>query len=679
MDNRRKSSAGRPRKACSTCKTQKIRCTEERPSCKRCVRLHHVCTYSGDPPPERNNRSSPQDVAQRDVASKHAQIPRMEQRAAQAHAAQFVHRRLPILPQPLPQPGGTMGAKPYLGVLESLVPELVDIYFDYVYNAHFLLHKRSFLESVADGTACTHVVLSVCAWAAKFYEDASGLAVLKDQGFMLEWAQRAGKLVFEDVEELVPENIVTFLNLALFWHSIGSYTKAYFLKGNAFLVQDLLGLGPKSLQTGNLLECEIRRRRFWACYVMHCHTEPGKVLQFGPKGDILTLPLPWSDRDFDAGVSQHPQISLSSEESDGSVFAVLIKATSFWSSVSSLLNGCETSLHVRVPAILALDERIQKWWKTVPSDLKLTPESVKSVPRGILTRVLHINSLYHQCLCALHASLVPLFSCNPGDGWYTVRQLSAQTAFEHACETSALVAAILETTSRTSAVPMFMGFAAYCACAIQIPFWWCSNTAVRERVQANIRANSKLLQLMTVDWKFASLMNTYIRYLYIMHSKRAIVLEDEPKNLAPDKLTFFHGDVANTRSSIFEYMAMLRNEGGGYGRPDENNYHEVSGDLPIEVSESQMAPSKPQQDSNFTQHNWDNPAVSADAQEVGQHMDAPMAEGGGMLSLLYPFNTDAFNFPLDEEMLDLPLFEIGQFDLDSFDPTPWGSNLSGRT
>jgi hypothetical protein len=161
---------------------------------------------------------------------------------------------------------------------------------------------------------------------------------------------------------------------------------------------------------------------------------------------------------------------------------------------------------VRVPAILALDERIQKWWKTVPAYLKLTPESVKSVPRGIMTRVLHINSLYHQCLCALHASLVPLFSCNPGDSWRAVRQLSAQTAFEHAGEMSALVIATLEIISRTSAVPLFMGFVAYCGCAIQIPFMWCSNTAVRERVRANIRAASRLLELLAVDWKFASLL-----------------------------------------------------------------------------------------------------------------------------------------------------------------------------
>jgi hypothetical protein len=37
-----------------------------------------------------------------------------------------------------------------------------------VYNATLLFHKASFLQSVAAGTVRPHVVLSVCAWAAKY-------------------------------------------------------------------------------------------------------------------------------------------------------------------------------------------------------------------------------------------------------------------------------------------------------------------------------------------------------------------------------------------------------------------------------------------------------------------------------------------------------------------------------
>ncbi|KAI1421451.1 hypothetical protein F5Y12DRAFT_705530 [Xylaria sp. FL1777] len=679
MDGRRKLGAGRPRKSCSTCKSQKIRCTEERPSCKRCVRLHHVCTYSNSPLPGRSDKPPPP-PAQQGAAVQGDNIPpkpmcnnplRAETSCvppahAHAHGAQYA----------LLQRGdaGGGGGKQYIGLLERLLPELVELYFQYAYNAHLLLHKRSFLASVADGSACTHVVLSVCAWGAKFYEDASGLPVLKTQGFMLEWAQRAGKLVFQDVEELAWENVVTFMNLALFWHSQGSWRRAYLYKGNAFLVWDLLGLGPKARQIENSLEPEIRRRRFWACYIMRCHTSDNDA-QFEPKGDLLKLPLPWPDADFDVGMAGPPHVSLSSQGSSDSIFAELIKASTIWYSVSSLLKSPETSLQKRIPAILALDERLQKWWQTVQPDLKLTPQTVKLLSTANFTRVLHLNSLYHQSLCALHASLVPLFCCSPGDGWCAARQLSAQIAFEHAGEMSSLIMAILDTTSRTSGVPMFTGYTAYCCCSILMPFMWCSNPAIRERVHGNITANSKLLQLMTVDWKFASILNTYIHYLYNLHSKRGVVLEDEPIRISRDKLTCFNGDTSCTRRSIYEYIAMFRTEGGGYGGP-ENGDGKDPGD--VGVSESGKAASKIPQDSNIVRN---EPTSVIDSEQVGQHaVEQSTIDGGNMMELLYPFAPDLFGLSFNDEMPELPSFDIREFDLGSADAAaPSGSHIAGGT
>lgn len=180
-------------------------------------------------------------------------------------------------------------------------------------------------------------------------------------------------------------------------------------------------------------------------------------------------------------------------------------------SVVMLLRSSETPLAARISAILSLDERLQQWWRRVDSGLKLSPDGLASVPRGEMIRVLHINTLYHQSLSALHASIVPLFSCSPGDGWLTMRRVSAQVAFEHADKMSALITALLEMTPSTSIVPMFMGYAAYCGCAIQIPFMWSSNPTVKARAVSNVNANSKLLQLMTVDWTFASVLVWLLR------------------------------------------------------------------------------------------------------------------------------------------------------------------------
>ena len=38
-----------------------------------------------------------------------------------------------------------------------------------------------------------------------FYRDKTGQATLKDHGFMIDWAKRAGKLVFQEAEDLKEE------------------------------------------------------------------------------------------------------------------------------------------------------------------------------------------------------------------------------------------------------------------------------------------------------------------------------------------------------------------------------------------------------------------------------------------------------------------------------------------
>ena len=57
---------------------------------------------------------------------------------------------------------------PYLGVSESLMYTLVDLYFENAYNSSLLLHKRRFVESLMAGTVEAHLILSVCAYAAKY-------------------------------------------------------------------------------------------------------------------------------------------------------------------------------------------------------------------------------------------------------------------------------------------------------------------------------------------------------------------------------------------------------------------------------------------------------------------------------------------------------------------------------
>lgn len=153
-----------------------------------------------------------------------------------------------------------------------------------------------------------------------------------------------------------------------------------------------------------------------------------------------------------------------------------------------------------------IDEKLSTWWRELPPDFRLTPSKIATLPPDVLPRILLMNIVYHQSLCALHASIVPLFSWAAGDGWLSARQLSAQVAFEHACAASELIRAVLSTFDRLTAMPSFIAYAAYSGCAIQVPFMWSSNPAVRERAHANVLVNVKMLHTLRAYWRFAALL-----------------------------------------------------------------------------------------------------------------------------------------------------------------------------
>lgn len=177
-----------------------------------------------------------------------------------------------------------------------------------------------------------------------------------------------------------------------------------------------------------------------------------------------------------------------------------------------LIKSPETNSGERISAIHALDERISEWWSKLPTSFHLTPSSVADVPLDVLPNLLLIHIVHHQCLCALHASIVPLFCwSSASETWLPARQLSAQIAFDNARVASQLIDAVLSNYPRLGAMPSFIAYAAYCGCAIQIPFMWCTDPTVRQSAYANVKANVRMIHALAKYWKFAALLVRYYR------------------------------------------------------------------------------------------------------------------------------------------------------------------------
>jgi hypothetical protein len=90
--------------------------------------------------------------------------------------------------------------------------------------------------------------------------------------------------------------------------------------------------------------------------------------------------------------------------------------------------------------------------------------NVRNTSHKAIPLLLLIHIVYHQSVCAVHASIVPLFVWEAsGDDWTNARQNSAQAAFDHAKATTALLEAYMEVSPDASHLPAFIGYAAYCA------------------------------------------------------------------------------------------------------------------------------------------------------------------------------------------------------------------------
>ncbi|KPM45635.1 hypothetical protein AK830_g918 [Neonectria ditissima] len=430
-----------------------------------------------------------------------------------------------------------------------------------MYNASFLLTKAPFLESVSAGTARPHMVLSVCAWGANFYRDADGQASLKNNGCMVEWAKRAGQLVFQEAEELLEENVVTFCNLALFWHSQGS----------------------------------------WRISDLH--------------------------------------------------------------KVVSLVKSRESGFSTRLTSIYALEESVSNWWETVHSDFKLTPSDISALPLDALPKIFLVNLVFHQSLCVLHASIVPLFSWGSGGHSSTARQLSAQVAFEHACTVSELMKTVLSTYPRLSAMPSFVAYVAYSGCAIQMPFMWCLNSEVKERAHANVRANVKMIHTMASYWKFAELLKIHVRCLFSAYQNNPTTLDDEPKFINPTELTSFRINATFARASILEFTGVLRPKGHGYVKPGEETW-----DLGIQNDgtgggrESDTPDLDAGQSSGITlSHRQTGEALESSRDEhepwpqqpLVPYPPAPLPLSQPNISAVEPPTLDVFNSFIDPDMLNL--------------------------
>ncbi|KIN00009.1 hypothetical protein OIDMADRAFT_55899 [Oidiodendron maius Zn] len=376
-----------------------------------------------------------------------------------------------------------------------------------------------------------------------------------ESGFSREWAERAGELVSREILDPHEENIITFINLALFWYG----------QGNAIQICYLLSITESRPGDTSILQVEFSRRRFWACFLVGSFCSDTISSKELPDR-ALSLPLPCREADLCQGAYNS---SCLNGQRDGNLYGELVRVMALWNSVCLLVGQQLSDTSSRVRAIQELDSKILEWRSAMPQSLELSAATISLVPPHTLPLLLLIHIVYHQCLCSLHASIIPLFSLGLSEeGFSYARQISAQIAFEHANSVSSLIEAMLEHSLDLSRLPSFVGYSAYCSCVIQAPFISCTKAGIRERALINVLANLRVIQQLGKFWKFIYLLGFNFRAVYAAHEKHPPSPNDEPRSMEIHNFNKFACCTFRVQTSILSHNEIVLRAGGSIAEKD---------------------------------------------------------------------------------------------------------------
>ncbi|KAK4891549.1 hypothetical protein LTR27_009880 [Elasticomyces elasticus] len=243
-----------------------------------------------------------------------------------------------------------------------------------------------------------------------------------------------------------------------------------------------------------------------------------------------------------------------------------------WSDVISFIDPRNAERpETQITQLYSLDSRITVALALVVNGpLGISPSTLAAnVVASSLPNRLLLHIIYHQCLCALHASVVPLFSGRAASNVEAAsmspnaRQLSAQKALAHANGISDLLAAAPALSGwRQDTMPSFVAYAAYCACAIQSPFLWCVKPTIRHQTVQAVLANLQVIKVIGNHWASVRLLGRFAWCIYQAHASRPVHLEDLPSKVDASRLCVPISIGPRTRTSILSNNTSVFNDDG---------------------------------------------------------------------------------------------------------------------
>ncbi|EEB08747.1 transcription factor [Schizosaccharomyces japonicus yFS275] len=305
---------------------------------------------------------------------------------------------------------------------------LAEVFFHCCHGQTYnLFHRPNFMESLSNNTLPLVLVYAICAVSARF---SSHMQVRYSPPYMAgeQFAREARRLALDSLDRPDLSLVSALLLLSLHDSGTGDMGKSWMYGGMALRMAAALQLnceqGSNPLDLDNVdagprisfLERELRRRTFWACFLMDRYSSSAERLQFLDENDI-NIQLPVHELLFTkqiAGVTQTldgrilegvPSIVIPADTTENmGVAAYTVKIIALWGrAVKYLQQGGRKRdpypFWHKSSDFNKLNEAILDWASGLPQRLKYSVVGLEnhiSIQQGAQYAFLHLA--YHYVL-----------------------------------------------------------------------------------------------------------------------------------------------------------------------------------------------------------------------------------------------------------------------------------------
>ncbi|KAL4929558.1 type I 3-dehydroquinase-domain-containing protein [Aspergillus undulatus] len=456
---------------CKSCRKRKIKCNRLRPSCEACKVFQCPCVYDAVPKKrgpktdvleallkrvdglekrlqDENHPLSPDSPVKPDIPlQSHPSLPSQSQSHSQSqsqshlnsHSHSHSSAAFPLAPPPVGVAYGN--APPHQ---PGRVPDaMLDAYFARLHGKpFFILDEASTRQRHAGGGLPAHLAMAVYALTLRY-------TTMNPPPGSLEYARQARRIV--DTDQPSVENLQTLLLLSQTFYAYGCGKKAYMTLGNAVsmvLALDLYRELPAS-HPALSPEREMRRRLFWAVYVMDRFLTCGskRPCLIADHSIVVRLPAsnPSGSDPGDVFNPVGPNIPYSSDrrKTAGSCSALLVDIARILGVTHRYLaaGGVKGDSHFPWHALSNLSKIRQELdlWAAGTHDLFASIEALFGHPESTL--LLLSKLIYHLVHCLLYRPFLPIDLAElRGSGQHQSWQIEATTlCFSHANAIAELV------------------------------------------------------------------------------------------------------------------------------------------------------------------------------------------------------------------------------------------------